>query len=71
MVTRLLVHTIADHEDDPSPVTDATAARDWAARLVDACVTVLAAPHWVERIDAGLTRNGGSGRPSAARVRDS
>jgi hypothetical protein len=71
MVTHLLVHTIADHEDDPSPVAGASAARDWVARLVDACVAVLAAPHRVERIDAGLARNGGSGRPSATRVHDS
>lgn len=45
MVTHLLVHTIADHEDHHTTSGEVLdAAQGWVARLVDACGAVLATP---------------------------
>lgn len=73
MVTHLLVHTIADHEDDPSPVTCTTAVPGWVGRLIDACVALLAAPHPPETINSGRAhaRHAGSTLATASQIHDS
>lgn len=72
MVTHLLVHTIADHEDDPTSVPHASELPSWVTRLIKACVAVLNEPHESEEIKtcAAYTRDGEASLTPAGQVHD-